>query len=577
VTFDTDVLVLGAGPVGLTLANELARYGVTPRIVDKAPGIREVSKAMILHVRTQEVLDKVGVAERLVAEAEPLTEVVVHAYGKHIGSWDLDGIDSPYRHPVIVGQNRTQHALQDRLNTQGVTVEWNTEAVAVEIGDEDVTTTLKVTDPNTGSTTDEIVRSRYVVGAEGSNSLVRRSLNLKFEGDRYTGEQFIQADCRIKWALPKGRSYLFLTAVGYLMVIEFPDDIVRIFVSLPDAPDSVGARDAAGQVGAVESATEQPTLQEIQTHLSELSGFACSLSDPIWLARYRTSHRYADRFGRGRAFIAGDAGHVHVPIGGQGMNTGIQDAFNLGWKLAGVAKGELQPGILETYHAERHPVAESLIKGTDFAYKGILSPSQARQNAVRLFGPFLIRNPAVETFMRDTLEELKVFYPESPLNLDLGGTRGPKPGERVLDATLVRASTLTTVTLTELTRTTSWTLLLFAGLGSSAQVDRIEALAARITDRFGARVAPWLVVADKTAPTGDPWLLDTLHLAHDRYGVVQAAFILLRPDTYIAARGPIAEADRLIAHLDSIFADTGDDRAAARPQFAPRRVMAGGG
>jgi 2-polyprenyl-6-methoxyphenol hydroxylase-like FAD-dependent oxidoreductase len=105
--FDAHVLILGAGPVGKTLANELVRHGIKPRIVDKASGIREVSKAMILHVRTQEVLDKVGAAARLVTEAQPLTQVVVHAYGKHIGAWDLDDIDSAYRHPLIIGQNKT--------------------------------------------------------------------------------------------------------------------------------------------------------------------------------------------------------------------------------------------------------------------------------------------------------------------------------------------------------------------------------------------------------------------------------------------------------------------------------------
>lgn len=558
--FDIDVLVLGAGPVGKTLANELVRHGIKPRIVDKAPSIREVSKAMILHVRTQEVLDKVGIAARLGREAQPLTEVVVHAYGKLIGSWDLHDIDSAYRNPLIIGQNKTQHALLDLLNARGVDVQWNTEALSFDMTADGVTTTLKVTDPVTHAVREEIVRSRYIVGCEGSNSLVRRSLNFTFEGDRYTGEQFIQADCRIKWALPKGRSYLFLTAVGYMMVIEFPDDVVRIFISLPDAPNAVGAKEAAQQLGAVESTTEEPTLEEIRQHLTELSGFACELSDPIWLARYRTSHRYTNRFGQGRAFVAGDAGHVHVPIGGQGMNTGIQDAFNLGWKLAGVAKGALKPSVLKSYHAERHPVVESLIKGTNFAYTGILHPSKARQHAARLFGPFLIRNERVQDFMRSTLEELKVFYPTSPLNLDLGGVTGPKPGERVLDATMVRASDKSTVTINSLTRSTNWTLLIFGGLDGASLNDAF-ALSAGTTRRFGNLVTPYVIVADRSAPlnagTSEQVLLDALHLAHERYGINKPAFYLLRPDTYISARGPLSGQDDLIAHLESIFAKGG--------------------
>ena len=552
---DTDVLILGAGPVGMTLANELARRGVVFRIVDKASGIREVSKAMILHVRTQEALDKVGVAEAARDEAQPLTEVAVFAYGEHIGAWDLDDIDSAYRHPLILGQNRTQHLLLDRLHSRGREVEWNVEATALTVSADGAQTLLKAFDAASGQVREQTIRSRYVVGCEGSNSLVRKSLNFTFEGDRYTGEQFIQADCRIKWALPKGRSYLFLTSDGYMMVIEFPDDVVRIFISLPDH-NAAAAQAVAGQLGAVEATSEEPTLEEIRDHLTRLSGFDCELSDPIWRARYRTSHRYANRFSQGRAFICGDAGHVHVPIGGQGMNTGIQDAFNLGWKLAGVLRNELKPDVLSSYHDERHPVAESLIKGTDFAYTGVLHPSEIRQRAIRLFGPFLIRNERVQNLLRGTLEELHVDYANSPLNLELGGAKGPKPGERVLDATLVRAADFATVQLSHLTRGEAWTLLLFSGLHPAPEDTQARAgLASEIGKRFGARVSIFGVEAAAAAPPDFPGvsLLDRLYHAHERYGVADAAFYLLRPDTYVSARGPLRQAPKLGSHLESLF------------------------
>lgn len=338
------------------------------------------------------------------------------------------------------------------------------------------------------------------------------------------------------------------------MVIEMPGGLVRIFISLPDK-NAVGAAEAAQQLGAVESATEQPTLDEIAQHLSRLSNFACQLSNPVWLARYRTSHRYADRFAQGRLFVAGDAGHVHVPIGGQGMNTGIQDAFNLGWKLAGVVKGELHERVLASYQAERHPVAQGLIRGTDFAYRGILHPSEMRQRAARMIGPFLIRNSRVQGFMRETLEELSIAYPDSPLNLDLGGARGPAPGERMLDAPLVRASDQATTSLWSESAKDAWTLVIFAG--SSGDTRRVREIASDASTAFAKRVRLLIIIPTAIPPAeiagSEGLMLDVLTKAHDRYGVSDATLTCIRPDTVVAVRAPTRAWDQVKQHLEAIF------------------------
>jgi 3-(3-hydroxy-phenyl)propionate hydroxylase len=540
-----EVLILGAGPVGLTLANALARRGVRPVIVDKAESIREVSKALILHVRTQEALSRLGVAERARDEARPLTEVVVNAYGKFVGSWDLDDIDSPFRHPLILGQNHTQHLLLEALAANGVEVDWRTQAVSLETQDTGAVATLKTA----AGEAERRIRARYVIGCEGSDSLVRRTAGFTFEGERYASEQFIQADCRIRWALPTGRSYLFLTADGYMMLIEMPGGGVRIFISLPD-DSAAGAAEAARQLGAAEATSEQPSLDEVARHFTRLSGFACDLSHPVWLARYRTSHRYADRFRKGPLIVAGDAGHVHVPIGGQGMNTGIQDAFNLGWKLAGVLMGELRETVLDSYEAERHPVAESLIRGTDFAYRGILHPSEVRRRAARMIGPFLLRDSRVQGFVRETLEELSVAYPESPLNLDLGGAKGPAPGERMLDARVVRSCDRETRSLWSEASPDLWTLLIFAAGGRR---DAATAVAQSATVRFGARVKPLVISLEAEAEPMASTLLDVLGKAHERFGVAAPAVYLVRPDMVVAARAPLADWSRVGEHLATIF------------------------
>ena len=346
-----------------------------------------------------------------------------------------------------------------------------------------------------------------------------------------------------------------------MMAIEMPDGMVRIFISIPDAVGdtrkTTGQQEADKSLGAAEDISAEPTLDEIKHHFERLSGMTVTLSHPVWLARYRTSHRYANKFSEGRAFVAGDSGHVHVPIGGQGMNTGIQDAFNLGWKLAGVVQGHYQPSLLESYNAERHPVAESLIKGTDFAYQGILHPSELKQRAVRLFGPFIVHTETAQNFMRNTLEELSISYPHTPLTEDHGGNHGPKAGERFFDAVVVRHADKTTVRLSELARDAEWLLLLFTGTHAEQQLTALQDIQAQAIQRYAGFVSAHVVSATQPNDNGpapdNSTLIDALHKAQTAFGITSPAICLIRPDTYIGFRGPVGAADKLFTYLDNIF------------------------
>lgn len=543
-----EVLIAGAGPVGKTLAIELARHGISHRIIDKAAGPKDISKAMILHARTQEVQELMGVLSDSQAQGKPMKQLQMHAYGKRIATIRTQ-VDSPHSTPIIIGQDRTERILESHLNRLGGHVEWQTELAGFSQEADHVAATVRKVD---GS--EEIVYCRYLVGSEGSNSVVRKGLNLTFEGGRYEGEQFIQADCRIKWTKPKGVSHLYLTQEGYMMVIEMPDDIVRIFISLPDTPANVEAA-LSHESGAAEDKSHAPTLDEIQENLIKLSGVPATLSDATWLARYRTSHRYANKFREGRVFIAGDAAHVHVPLGGQGMNTGIQDAFNLGWKLAYVLKGLAKPELLDTYNEERHPVAKALIEGTNKGYTTILHPSELAQAAVRQFGPFLLSSDFVRTKLMETLEEIRIGYHRSSLTEEHRGTHGVQAGDRAPDALVVRLSDCETFRIHQLLQGTHWTLFAFAGGKPRAEevdtlLTQLEKLVASYPQQLkGFAVLPELQPVEAETIT----LIDSERFAHEHFGIEEATYVLIRPDGYIGFRGRASDGSLLAGYLSRIL------------------------
>lgn len=290
--------------------------------------------------------------------------------------------------------------------------------------------------------------------------------------------------------------------------------------------------------------------------MKKLGSTDAELYDPVWLARYRTSHRRTPQFGEGRVFIAGDAGHIHVPIGGQGMNTGIQDAFKLAWKLAYVVTGAARPELLNSYNAERHPVAVALLGGTDRAYRNILHPSELLQNAARLFGPFILNLESVQVRFRNTLEEIEIGYKDSPIVEDCGGSSGPALGERAPDATIVRLSDKETVRLFDVFRGTQWILLLFSGqTTTNVSYQKLADIGKTIASKYGQQqhITTHLVVADAAPPKNLNWdgsiLMDREHYLHDKYGVSSACLYLVRPDWYVGFRGHPTDKDSLLNYL----------------------------
>ena len=539
----TDVLVIGAGPVGLTLASELKRHGATVRLVEKKTEPNKQPNAAIVHVRTLEILSAMGAVDGFLKEGYAFPGMHVRFFDKKSVYLNVGGLDSPYPLPRTLGQQHTERIIGDHFMRLGGTIERGTEAVHIEQDADGVRVTLKHLTENNR---EEIAEARWVVGCEGSASLTRETAKIDFPGERYPGKEFLQADVNIRWTLPHGFGYMFRTETHALIAFAYNTTGHYRLICGRDDTDP-------------ENKTP-PTLDEMQELVRAIADPAAELYDPLWFNRFRSGHRLATRFREGRAFLAGDAGHVHIPIGGQGMNYGMHDAFNLGWKLAAVVKGEAKPELLDSYTTERHAADSNLIKGTDLGFHMMVQPNAVANFALHHVAPTIIGLDVVQERMKTILGETDVAYPASPLTEDHGGSHGPQPGDRAPDAIIVRMPGRTTETLFDVMRTTKWTLLLFAGTTPSVgDVEVLEKLAGPISAKFGTRVATHLILAgEPPVPLHENWaagvLMDRQHYAHEKYGAMSGPCVyLIRPDWYVGFRAGIENRGKLAAYLERVF------------------------
>ena len=534
------VLVIGAGPVGLAAASELLRHGVSVRLVERKAKANEHSNAAVIHVRTQEILCAMGAVEGVLREGYALPGMRPRALGKRLGLIDVSGAPSPFPAPRMLGQQHTERLLIEHFERLGGKVERAVEAVALEQGADEVRVRLRHL---AEGDREESAEFDYVVGCEGSKSVTRESAGIEFKGERYVGKEFLQIDAKIRWNHPQGFGYLFMGKEHVLICLPYDgESFYRIICARADQnPEN----------------HEPPTLEEMQVFVREATDAKAELYDPTWFNRFRSGHKLAGHFRAGRTFIAGDAAHVHVPIGGQGMNYGMHDAFNLAWKLAAVLKGEVRSDLLESYEGERRPVDEALIRGTDRGFHILVENTGLVGNAMNLFGRMALGLPGLQGHLRNILGELNVSYPPGRWIADDGGSDGPTGGARAPDALVVPWPERKTKHLFDLFQGTHWTLLLFAGLhprDDEEQARRIKSLAAC----GGAGVRPYLICTGE-APgalmeqSGVPIVMDTEELAHEAYGVTEPCLYLIRPDWYVGYRSGWEDEGKLKTYLERVF------------------------
>mgnify|MGYP002402060034 CR=1 FL=1 len=521
---ETEVLIIGAGPTGLVAAAELAARGVRCRLVDKAAERSDKSRALVLQPRSLEVLQKMGALGDLLERGQRSRAVDVHANGRHVAhaEWeDLGFTDSPFPFLLFVSQAETERVLDAHARACGVTVERERELVSLAQDEAGVEVELK------GPAGVERVRARWLIGADGAHSAVRQACGLRFDGDAYP-QDFVLADVDVEWEYPRGGVHFFFSKSGVFVLLPMQGERAWRLLTVRERGDE----------GA------EPTLEEFQRR-AEASGLTARFSNPRWLTRFRLHHRGVDRYRHGRVFVAGDAAHIHSPAGGQGMNTGIQDAFNLAWKLALVVKGRGGEALLDSYHLERHPVGQRLLSFTDRFFRLGTSDNWLVSQARWLGGPaavsFVLNDDGLRRRALHFTSQLGIRYRKSPLTEEpkrRGSLqRTPCAGARAPDAKL------SGTTVHAQLRGNTFHLLCF-GLPAQAQPQVAAAL-----EGFEAVVHPVFFNAPDDGHAPPQALRDGGGEAFARYGVREQGLVLVRPDGHLATRAPGADPAPIRADL----------------------------
>ena len=339
---DTQVLIVGAGPTGLVLACELLSQGIDVRIIDKNDGAVLETRAIGMHARTLEALDSMGIVERFLDHGQRVRWFRWHSGGRLIASFDLSCSGSPFGFLLDIPQNVTELLLRERVAELGGAIEQSTELMGFTQEADRVLATVQ--DP-LGET--RTVTAGYLVGCDGAHSRVRHELGLAFDGHAYA-QNWLLADVLVDWERAED-SVQAMFHRDMPPLIGFPMQNRRWRLTVPYAGDR---------------AEGPPTLDEFQEFVNQRVPERPRISAPTWLSCFRVHRRSTRSYRSGRALLAGDAVHVHSPAGGQGMNTGMMDAHNLGWKLALVASGQAHHELLDTYGEERGPVAVSVLRLT---------------------------------------------------------------------------------------------------------------------------------------------------------------------------------------------------------------------
>lgn len=427
-----DVLIVGAGPTGLVLALWLQRQGISFRIVDQGSGPAQNSRALVVHARILELYRQLDLADELLSHGYKLPATNVWVNGQHCTRIPLGefGIGmTPYPFMLNIPQDKHEEILERRLNSLGIFVQRGTKLHGFSESDSGVSATLISEDDGTESTCE----SAYIVGCDGAHSVVRHTIGAKYEGDTYVPFFYIADIETEEQESPffNGEAHLTFVDGTFNLIIPFaPERRIRL----------IGTSVSKGDGQAVDLSNPHPelTLESVVPEIKKMSGL--EIKNANWFTTYRSHHRVAERFRKSRAFLVGDAAHIHSPVGGQGMNTGIMDAINLAWKLASVIQ---QPSmtedsknqLLDSYESERRSFALSVVGATDHGFTILTNPGFFSHILRTWIIPYIapiftkFQSTRAEIFRRGS--QLVCTYRGSPVNQSTNNGGSIQPGDRL--------------------------------------------------------------------------------------------------------------------------------------------------
>jgi 2-polyprenyl-6-methoxyphenol hydroxylase-like FAD-dependent oxidoreductase len=413
----TKVLIVGAGPSGLMMASQLLRYGIQPIIIDNKQGPTSHSNALAVQARSLEIYRQMGVVDKVITHGKQTKGISFNQHAKQVSSLSFnnagDGLTA-YPYILLYQQSKNERLLLDYLTLNCCPVYWDTSLISLQQKTDCVEAQLRNGNGEYPLTCD------WIIGAGGAHSTVRKQLQIPFKGDTYPSF-FYLADLKLDTTFLTGDTVqLYLgkhDLAGFFPMPE--DDCYRIIGNLPA---EFGER-------------EDIKVEDILPYLSVLTGSSVKIVENNWFTTYKLHHRMADKFRDQRCFLVGDAAHIHSPVGGQGMNTGLQDAYNLAWKLAGVINGHIKANILDSYASERMPVAKALLNTTDKAFNIIMSANWFIGLIKKWILPKVLnsawKSKKLRTLFFKAVSQIAISYRDSNVSLHLSKGTQIKAGDRL--------------------------------------------------------------------------------------------------------------------------------------------------